>query len=179
MTSAVALILMLTVGLQRSDARIRRLPPSAFPELPANLMEELQRRSCRIPQAHNRKLSNVIQGEFSKPGQTDWAVLCSTKKITTLLVFWNGSVEQVAEVVTRPNGFSNWSIRPVAERQFSNTPWGWKGPKPSQIDHQGVSSWLEFGEPTPGHFSYDYSAEGTTLYYYQGRWLDAGTMIVN
>ena len=169
---------MLTVGLQRADARIRHLTPSAFPELPPNLVEELQRRSCRIPQAHNRKRSNVIQGEFSKPGQTDWAVLCSTKKTTTLLVSWNGSAEQVAEVVTRPSAFSNWSIRPVVERQFPMR-WGSKAPKPPQIDHQEISSWLEFGEPTPGHFSYNYSAEETTLYCYQGRWFDAGTMIVN
>ena len=65
----------------RADRDIRRLPPSAFPQLPANLVQDLQRRGCTIPQAHHKKQPhNVIKGEFAKPGQTDWAVLCSEQR---------------------------------------------------------------------------------------------------
>ena len=72
---------------------IVRLPPVAFPELPANLVQELQRRQCTIPQEAEsaRKPNNVIKGEFARPGQTDWAVLCSVKGVSTIVVFWNGS----------------------------------------------------------------------------------------
>src|SRR2546425_8553742 len=41
--------------------------------------------------ANTKKANNVIKGEFARPGQTDWAVLCSVKGISTILVFWNGS----------------------------------------------------------------------------------------
>jgi len=81
-----ALVLMLTAGVRQSSAKIRQLPPSAFPELPTNLVEELHRRECQIPHVQKRKRGNVIHGEFLKPGQADWAVLCSMKKYTSLLV---------------------------------------------------------------------------------------------
>jgi len=80
---------------------IVRLPPAAFTELPANLVRELQRRQCTIPQeafspANTKKANNVIKSEFARPGQTDWAVLCSVKGISTILVFWNGSEKNPA-----------------------------------------------------------------------------------
>lgn len=52
-------------------------PTHGFPELPNNLVVELKRRGCTIPQPYRQ--ANVIRGEFAKPGQTDSAVLCSTK----------------------------------------------------------------------------------------------------
>jgi len=72
--------------------RTVRLPPTAFSGLPQNLIQELQRRGCMIPQTFPQDdKSNVVKGTFEKPGQTDWAVLCSTKGSTSLLMFWNGS----------------------------------------------------------------------------------------
>ena len=41
----------------------------------------------------------MIKGEFARPGQTDWAVLCSVKGISTILVFWNGSANNPAAIV--------------------------------------------------------------------------------
>src|SRR5207244_6056939 len=82
-----------------TGAHIIRLSPSVFPELPANLVQELQRRQCTIPQeTYSKKRSNVIKGEFAKPGQTDWAVLCSVKGDSTILVFWNGSEKNPATI---------------------------------------------------------------------------------
>ncbi len=67
------------------------LSPTAFPELPQNLTRELQRRGCTVLQTpFTKKPHNVIKGEFEKPGQTDWAALCSVKGVSTILVFWNG-----------------------------------------------------------------------------------------
>ena len=80
------------VRVLRPIARDIHLAPSpaAFPELPANLVQELQRRQCTIPQeTFSKKRNNVIKGEFARPGQTDWGVLCSVKGVSTILVFWN------------------------------------------------------------------------------------------
>src|SRR5437773_8891389 len=90
------------VLIQSPEAQITRLSPAAFPELPANLVQELQRRGCTIPQeTFSKKRNNVIKGEFAKPGQTDWAVLCSVKGVSTILVFWNGSEKNPASLASR------------------------------------------------------------------------------
>jgi hypothetical protein len=74
------------------ERQIVRLPPAAFPDLPRNLVGELERRGCRIPQEEfSKKPNNVIKGEFARPGEVDWAVLCSIKDVWTILVFWYGS----------------------------------------------------------------------------------------
>ena len=75
-----------------AEKRIVRLPPAAFPGLPAGIVRALQRRGCTIPQeAFSKERNNVIRGAFVKAGQADWAVLSSVKGISTILVFWNGS----------------------------------------------------------------------------------------
>src|SRR5260370_36608586 len=71
-----------------AERRIVRLQPTAFPQLPGNVVRELQRRGCTIPQeAYTRRPHNGIRGEFAKTGQTDWAVLCSLKQTHRLSSF--------------------------------------------------------------------------------------------
>ena len=63
--------------------------------MPANLVQDLQRRGCTIPQEHfTKEPHNVIRGEFAKPGQTDWAVLCSINRVSSILVYWNALREE-------------------------------------------------------------------------------------
>jgi hypothetical protein len=76
---------------QAAERKVVRLPPSAFPALPAGIVRELQRRGCTIPQAYFKTPNNVASGQFAHPGQRDWAVLCSIKGASSILVFWNGS----------------------------------------------------------------------------------------
>lgn len=77
---------------EEADLRILRLPPSAFPELPKNLRQDLERRRCTIPQVWViKKPHNVIKGQFVRAGQIDWAVLCSVDRASTILVYRNGS----------------------------------------------------------------------------------------
>ncbi len=77
---------------EEADRSILRLPPSAFPELPKNLRQDLERRSCTIPQVWlNQKPHNVIKGQFVRAGQVDWTVLCSVDRASTILVYRNGS----------------------------------------------------------------------------------------
>ena len=53
----------LKLNFDEAERRIVRLPPTAFPELPGNVIQELQRRGCPIPQtAYTKKPHNVIKG---------------------------------------------------------------------------------------------------------------------
>src|SRR5437773_2711035 len=98
------LLLCIALALQTPPASPQRkypvlkLRPAAFPELPANLAAELDRRGCRVPQPDTSRRQNVIRGQFATPGQTDWAVLCSMNGFSRILVFWNGSQSDIAEI---------------------------------------------------------------------------------
>jgi len=157
-----------------ADAAIVRLPPSAFAELPEAIARELQRRGCTVPQPWELfapEPANVISGEFEKPGQTDWAVLCSVDRATSLLIFWNGSADQVEQIgvsssdrgglqVVRGEeiGYSI-AIFPVGEAYILDHYQAYGGPEPPPIDHQGIN--YAFIEKA-----------SVVLYWYDGEWLD-------
>jgi hypothetical protein len=134
----------------QAERRIVRLPPTAFPEFPVTVVRELQRRGCTVPQtAYLKKPHNVIKGEFAKPGQTDWAVLCSVKGVSTILVFWNGSEKNPAAIApmedrnflqtinTTDPGFSR-GINPVGKDFIIRHYDAYGGLKPPPIEHQGI-----------------------------------------
>lgn len=114
------------------------------------MVRELQGRGCTIPQTpYTKKPHNVIRGDFAKPGQTDWAVLCSVKGVSTILVFWNGSERNPAEIApmedrnflqgisTDEIGYSR-GISPVGKDFIMRHYEAYGGPKPPPIDHQGI-----------------------------------------
>ena len=142
-----------------AERRIVRLSPTAFPELPRNVVRELQRRGCTIPQPYSDRRANVIRGEFVKPGQTDWAVLCSTKGSTSLLVFWNGSETNSVQLANNPDnpGRIDLFIRAVDRKFIMDHYRAYGGPKPPPIDHQGIESGGE--------------TASVVLYYHRGKWL--------
>ena len=153
-----------------AERRIVRLSPTAFPELPGNVFRELQHRGCRIPQsAYTKKPHNVIKGEFAKPGQTDWAVRCSIKGFSSILVFWNGSEKNPAELARFEDriylegidqntiGFAR-SIAAVGRDFIMRHYNAYGGPKPPPIDHQGIDdAFLE--------------KASVTWYFHNGKWL--------
>src|SRR4051794_21268719 len=97
--ASTVMSLAATSLVQQPQTRIRRISPTAVRDLPANVAGELQRRGCTIPQEqYSKKINNVIKGEFARPGQRDWAVLCSLKGVSTILVFWNGSAKNPAMI---------------------------------------------------------------------------------
>jgi len=136
-----------------------RLPPTAFPELPKNVVAELERRGCTIPQPYTNRKANVVRGEFAKPGQTDWAVLCSTQGSTSLLVFWNGSATNPVEFAKYSDnpGRIDLFIRSVGRKFIMDHYRAYGGPKPPLIDHQGIESGGD--------------SASVVLYYYRGKWL--------
>jgi hypothetical protein len=75
-----------------AERSILRLPPAAFPELPAPVQQALERDGCRIPQREEGEaLRTIVSGEFARAGQTDWAVICSRQNRSSIRVFWGGA----------------------------------------------------------------------------------------
>lgn len=76
------------------EAKITRLSPMDFDEVPPNIQKELSDMGCTIPQVdvHSDKAGphNVISGEFAVKGQIDWAAMCSVDGISKVVVLWGG-----------------------------------------------------------------------------------------
>lgn len=157
---------------QIADEATVRLKPSAFSQLPKNIVSYLKARGCTIPQIFGEtKPHNVIRGEFAKSGQFDWAVLCSRNRVSAILVFWNGSTKSVAEIAQADDrgylqtisegggaGFSR-AIDVVDRDYILEHYWEYNGTKPPPIKHQGISD--AFVEKA-----------STVRYFYRGRWLE-------
>jgi hypothetical protein len=156
----LAIILATVVVGQERVAQMKRLAPSAFPDLPNAVRGELERRGCTIPQANGRQPNNVVRGEFAKSGQRDWALFCSTNEAggytTRLLVFWNGTAQSPAEFESFPDGeYLSWNVDApsqvflsrslsVATRDFILEHDRYYGQAkgvtlPSPLDHQGIN----------------------------------------
>ena len=115
-----------------AERRIVRLPPTAFRKLPPFAAHELQRRGCAIPQTpFTRTPHNVIHGDFAKSGQGNWAVLCSVKGVSTILVFWKGSSKNPAEIAALEDRFYLQGI---------------------SLDHVGYSRAISAGQRIPQPF---------------------------
>ena len=69
-------------------AGVRRLAPSAFPELPPPVRRDLLARGCRVPQAYDEsRPHNVLRGSFTAANRVEWAVLCSVRDTAAILVY--------------------------------------------------------------------------------------------
>lgn len=153
------------------DSAISRLPPSAFSQLPENIVEYLHHKGCTIPQSYMRsEPHNVISGEFARRGQTDWAALCSRNGQSSVIVFWGGSTRSFSEIAKALDrtflqmvsgdgklAFSR-SIESVGRDYILSHQQAYRGPKPQEVTHQGINdAYLEKGS--------------VVLYYHRGNWL--------
>jgi hypothetical protein len=89
----------------RANEATVRLSPSAFRNLPAEVRAALERRGGTIPRPYDARgpETNVISGEFTSTGQTDWAVLCSRERQSAILVFDGKHFDQVDEIAQGPD----------------------------------------------------------------------------
>ena len=155
-----------------ADSATVRLSPQSFHQLPRNIIRSLQNRGCTIPQEFgNSEPHNVVSGELITRGQRDWAVLCSRKRSSSILVFWGGSVREVSAIAPSPDirflqtidgrgsiGFSR-AIGAVGRDYILKHYHEYGGPKPPSIDHQGIND--------------AYVEKGSVVhYYYRGKWLE-------
>ena len=88
----------------RADSLTVRVSPTEFDELPENIVQYLLDEGYTIPQSwFYSEPHNVLSGSFQKQGQTDWAVLASKERESKILVFWNGSEKNPAEISQLPD----------------------------------------------------------------------------
>jgi hypothetical protein len=160
---------------EEADRQVVRVDPSAFTELPSNVLAELHQRGCTVPQVpegvglEKPGLQNVIKGEFAKPGQADWAVLCSVNRVSSILIFWNGSVQGVSEIEKRPDidRLQGWGgsriiysrhIAPAAAGYITEHYQAYGGPNPPPLDHLGIDDQFV-------------GKASVVQYFYDGKWL--------
>ncbi len=151
--------------IDEAQRQILRLRPADFKELPRNLIQELERRKCTIPQeAESTPRNNVIRGEFEKPGQIDWAILCSVNGYSSILLFWRGSEDKPGEIARAEDrnflqglggekiGFSR-KISAVGRDFIIRNYRTFGGRKPPPIEHQGIDDAF-VGKASTTHYNY-------------------------
>jgi hypothetical protein len=158
-----------------ADSMTVRVPPSAFPELPTSLVRWLTKCGCQIPQPYEQpkgEKANVIHGEFDHRGQTDWAVLCSQNRVSSIFVFWGGSPASVDTLFTAPDLNFLQEVDPGKigySRLISRV-------RPSDIRKRYVV-WANGSKP-PVPLAHDgiediFIGKGSGVCYrYQGKWLE-------
>jgi hypothetical protein len=156
-----------------AERNIKRLPPSAFANLPKPIIAQLEQRGCTIPQASPEldqrlvRRHNVVHGRFSRPGQVDWAVLCSVGGKTSILVFWGGPSRCPSELALGGDGdyLQGWTegtivnsrILDVADQAYIAEHYRRYredgAPKPPPLNHQGIND-VFGGKASVVHYCY-------------------------
>jgi hypothetical protein len=132
---------------------IRHLPPSSFPQLPAAVQDELNRRGCTIPQTYEAHgPENVVQASLQRKGSADVAVLCSEHGTVSLLVFFSDAAEPVvlssapeterlqANAASGTLGF-DWAIDVATPEKVHQAQTGMRH-RPALLDHDALADSL-------------------------------------
>ena len=139
------------VADQSTPYRIRRLPVSSFPDLPAKLQDLLNQRGCLIPQTYEAHApENVVHASLERQGSSDWAVLCSTQGSVSLLVYFSSAPDHLHALASAAEtqrlqahdasgilGF-NWGIDPASPERIHEAQTG-LAPRPARLDHDALA----------------------------------------
>ncbi len=121
--------------------KTRRLPVDRFSELPAGLRALLQVRGCTVPQTYAvKKPHNVIRGEFVAKDEVGWAILCSAKGASSILVFRNDQDLVPMELGKQKDDLHDYPriIQAVDRKYMVRSHRTFGGPKLPPIEHQGI-----------------------------------------
>jgi len=126
--------------------------PSDFATLPAPIRSSLEQRGCTIAQDTSRhRPHNVIRGQFERPGQQDWAVLCMRGQSTQLLIYWESRVARLDSLsVDIPRDHPDIEIADPTYITEHAEFYGWPDSLPRSIVHYGV----ELGSGCCSHIYY-------------------------
>jgi hypothetical protein len=148
---------------------IHHLPPNAFPDLPAPISSLLASRGCLIPQTYQAHWpENLIHASLEHDGSSDWAMLCSSKGMVALLVFFASAPDHPIVLANaseadhlQPHGSAgilgfDWAIDRASPQQVHDARIGMK-PRPSPTDHDALA---------------DSTIDGKTVYHFysKGKW---------
>jgi len=99
MILALALLLLLgsaqdsPTDFARGEREIVRVAPIYFLHMPSAIRDVLEERGCTIPQTWGEKWpANAVHGHFVGATSDDWAVLCSVKGSSSVVVISGGKV---------------------------------------------------------------------------------------
>jgi len=153
--AAIVMAIIGTHSLSFSEEKIGiYINPDRVKGLPVNIVLELKKLNCQIPQGIYDH-TNAIEGEFAIKGQKDWAVLCSANGKSNIYIFWGGS-NKCANVIAeesdehylykQPNG--GWEyyrgLGKVDKKFIIKHYEAYGGPKPPPITHDAIDDiWLE------------------------------------
>lgn len=171
---AVLLLVSSSACAQTSPpASIARLGLDAFPTVPPPVRAALEGRGCRVPQSYgDRQPHNVIEGSFTAAGRREWAVLCSVRDTSTVLIVSGAGV--VVDSLERGED-AEWiehmpdlgpvyarRLKRVSPDQLRAAPRDPEGPNaPRRADHDAIK------------LVYD-GKGSSTLYKSAGRWRQVG-----
>jgi hypothetical protein len=153
----------------QANSMVQRLSPNDFDQLPTNIKKDLLKRRCTIPQSFNSTIPhNVIIGSFLRKGQKDWAVLCSSGQVSSILIYPNEATKNVYTIASLPDKHYLMKIgdKIVYARGIESVNAGYivrhheayGGPKPPPIDHEGINNMLG-------------DTASSVFYYHRGKWL--------
>lgn len=112
----------------------------------------------------------------------DWAVVCTTKSDTTLLVFAHGAEQPPMELVKIRNGlYADMSVTALSRQSMADylTKTQTKPGQPlPPLAHDAISYWLGPRNPDSRSFS-DNAMESGVLYFDGSKWTHLTTMIAN
>ena len=149
---------------------IHRLPVNAFPDLPASIADELNRRQCLIPQSYEaHHPENVVHAGLEHAGSSDWAVLCSAEGTVSLLVFF-GNAPAARPVVL---GMAEEKKRLQRHDSDGNLGFNWAIETASPETVHQAQSGMEKRPPRPDHDALaDITLDRTTIYRFfrKGSW---------
>ncbi len=149
------------------------VPAHSIPGLPNPAVKDLEVRGCDIPQSYLRQgLHNAVSGEFTQPGQVDWAVLCFNGHKHQVLVFPAGAppARPVAvpwddTISIEKRGSNQWGygfnylIRPADEHKIRRYNDDFGGQTLPPITHLGLEVYC--------------CEKASTIYYWQaGTWVE-------
>jgi hypothetical protein len=170
-TAAAVAIGAALIAATAGPQQIARLSPDAFPEVPAAVRSELQRRDCGVPASFSsRRPENVVRGSFFRQGQIDVAVLCVQSDTSVILVFRGSGTSQIDELERRPNATYFQTIDAEGRTRFSRAI---AVASPAQIRTQQA----RYGGPLPKLLDHDgiediFLEKASTIWYWQdGKWL--------
>lgn len=124
---------------RRKFPDFRYLDPAQLRELPEAVRADLEKLGCRIPKFMKWDARhNVVQGQFFKAGQTDWAVLCQVGDKTGILLYPNGKSAELPMLRSEPTDptrtihvVSAFVLQKRAVRDHPDDP-------PPAFDHDGI-----------------------------------------
>ena len=139
---------------------LRYIEPSQLRELPEAVRADLEKLGCRVPKFMKWDARhNVIQGQFFKAGQTDWAVLCQIGDKNGILLYPNGKSAELPMLRAEAGDptrtihvVSPFVLQKRAVRDHPDDP-------PPPFDHDGI-------EDSP------IQKAGRVLYFSDDEWVD-------